>query len=162
MLPRSYNIYGGGTDTTAVFADVSKFVRCYSLFAVFSQCLTGSSRWRVQLMETGIALIDFANIDSMVQVHGTALALAISPRVSLTMSTDYAGVGLRSHNANSKAAAAQATKVFQDYYPEFLVRSVGALRAFINADPLAVQEILYQRSGTHDLDILDVQTVDIR
>ena len=28
-------------------------------------------RWRVGLMEQGIALIDFEKIDSMVQVHGT-------------------------------------------------------------------------------------------
>jgi len=27
-------------------------------------------RWRVGLMEKGVALIDFEKIDSMVQVHG--------------------------------------------------------------------------------------------
>ena len=27
-------------------------------------------RWRVALMEKGIALIDFENIDQMIQVHG--------------------------------------------------------------------------------------------
>ena len=32
-----------------------------------------SHRWRVGLMEKGIALIDFEQIDSMVQVHGTRL-----------------------------------------------------------------------------------------
>ena len=42
--------------------------------------------------------------------------------MSLTMSTDHEGVGFGSHNANTKAAATQATKIFQDYYPEFLVR----------------------------------------
>jgi len=83
--PVTYNVYGGQKDTAAMFADVPKFLR-----------------WRVQLMERGIALIDFVNIDSMVQVH------------------DHEGVGLRSHTADTKAAATQATKIFQDYYPEFL------------------------------------------
>ncbi|KAF9646226.1 CRAL/TRIO domain-containing protein [Thelephora ganbajun] len=83
--PVTYNIYGGDKDIAAVFADVPKFIR-----------------WRVQLMERGITLIDFTNVDSMVQVH------------------DYEGVGLRSRDANSKAAASQASKIFQDYYPEFL------------------------------------------
>ena len=32
--------------------------------------VTTSTRWRVQLMEKGITLIDFVNVDSMVQVHG--------------------------------------------------------------------------------------------
>jgi len=83
--PVTYNIYGGNKDIAAVFADVTRFIR-----------------WRVQLMERGIALIDFVDVDSMVQVH------------------DYEGVGLGSRDANSKAAAAQASKIFQDYYPEFL------------------------------------------
>lgn len=75
-------------------------------------------------MERGIALIDFVNTDSMIQVHGNPTPL-LSPcflAVSLTESTDHEGVGLRSQTANTKAAAAQATKIFQDYYPEFLVR----------------------------------------
>jgi len=83
--PVTYNIYGGNQDIAAVFADVPRFIR-----------------WRVQLMERGIDLIDFVNVDSMVQVH------------------DYEGVGLGSRDANSKAAAGQASKIFQDYYPEFL------------------------------------------
>lgn len=39
----------------------------------------------------------------------------------LISSADYDGVGLSSQNANSKAAASQASKIFQDYYPELLV-----------------------------------------
>ena len=35
--------------------------------------------------------------------------------------TDYEGVGLTSRDANSKRAAKEATTIFQDYYPEFLV-----------------------------------------
>ena len=38
--------------------------------------VTTSSRWRVQLMERGIALIDFVNVDSMVQVHGNSSIFA--------------------------------------------------------------------------------------
>lgn len=37
---------------------------------------------------------------------------------------DYEGVGLSSRDANSKRAAKEATTIFQDYYPEFLV-SIG-------------------------------------
>jgi len=83
--PVTYNVYGGNNDMAAAFSPVERFIR-----------------WRVQLMERGITLIDFVNVDSMVQVH------------------DYEGVGLGSRDANSKAAASQASKIFQDYYPEFL------------------------------------------
>ena len=34
---------------------------------------------------------------------------------------DYEGVGLTSRDANSKKAASEATAIFQNYYPEFLV-----------------------------------------
>ncbi|PAV19650.1 CRAL TRIO domain-containing [Pyrrhoderma noxium] len=85
--PITYNLYGGNKDLKAVFGDVDRFIR-----------------WRVALMEKGIALIDFENIDQMIQVH------------------DYEGVGLNSRDANSKKAAATATTIFQDYYPEFLYK----------------------------------------
>jgi hypothetical protein len=55
-------------------------------------------------MERGIRQIDFETVDSMVQVH------------------DYEGVGMSSRDANSKKAAKDATKLFQDYYPELLVQ----------------------------------------
>ena len=32
--------------------------------------MTAYSRWRVRLMEHGIRLIDFVNVDSMVQIDG--------------------------------------------------------------------------------------------
>ena len=73
-------------------------------------------------MERGIALIDFMNIDSMVQIHGNSHSPVFMCRPTHVVSTDHEGVGLRSHTANTKAAATQATKIFQDYYPEFLVR----------------------------------------
>ncbi|KAH8110984.1 CRAL/TRIO domain-containing protein [Phellopilus nigrolimitatus] len=61
-------------------------------------------RWRVALMEKGVSQLDFENFDQMIQVH------------------DYEGVGLNSRDANSKKAAADATAIFQDYYPEFLYK----------------------------------------
>ncbi|KAI0282980.1 CRAL-TRIO domain-containing protein [Russula brevipes] len=60
-------------------------------------------RWRVALMEEG-----------MVQVH------------------DYEGVTLSSRTANSKAAASTITTIFQDHYPEFLVRT----KFFVNVPSL--------------------------
>jgi len=87
-----------------------------------------SSRWRVQLMERGIALIDFVNVDSMVQVHGnSSVSPRFSPKSPYAILTDYEGVGIGSRDANSKAAAGQASKIFQDYYPEFLVRILSSL-----------------------------------
>ncbi|KAI0047854.1 CRAL/TRIO domain-containing protein [Auriscalpium vulgare] len=61
-------------------------------------------RWRIVLMEKGIEKIDFETVDQMIQVH------------------DYEGVGFNSRDANSKAAAAEATNIFQNHYPEFLSR----------------------------------------
>ncbi|KAI0076602.1 CRAL/TRIO domain-containing protein [Panus rudis PR-1116 ss-1] len=60
-------------------------------------------RWRVSLMEKSIELLDFQSIDQMVQIH------------------DYDGVSLLSgRDPNQKAAAAEATNIFQNHYPEFL------------------------------------------
>jgi len=57
-------------DQKVVFADVDKFIR--SGLATFCRReLTDLNRWRIGLMERGVALIDFEKIDSMVQVHGT-------------------------------------------------------------------------------------------
>ncbi|KAK7687281.1 hypothetical protein QCA50_009786 [Cerrena zonata] len=62
-------------------------------------------RWRVQFMEKSIELLDFETIDQMVQVH------------------DYDGVSfLAGRDANQKAAASEATNIFQNHYPEFLSR----------------------------------------
>lgn len=54
-------------------------------------------------MEKGIESLDFETIDQMVQIH------------------DYLGVSLSSRDANSKKAANEATAIFTEYYPEFLV-----------------------------------------
>jgi len=61
-------------------------------------------RWRVALMERGVQLLDFETVDQMVQVH------------------DYEGVGLSSRTPESKAAAAEATNMFQSHYPEMLYK----------------------------------------
>ncbi|KZP01745.1 CRAL/TRIO domain-containing protein [Calocera viscosa TUFC12733] len=61
-------------------------------------------RWRVGLMERGCMELDFENVDQMVQVH------------------DYLGVSMSSRTPESKKAAAEATKIFRDYYPETLYK----------------------------------------
>lgn len=83
--PVTYNFYGANKDLDAVFGDVQRFLR-----------------WRIALMERGIALMDLETVDQMIQVH------------------DYEGVGWNSRTANSKAAAAEASSIFQNHYPEFL------------------------------------------
>lgn len=83
--PVTYNIYGG-IDNQEVFGDLDRFMR-----------------WRVQLMEKGIQLMDFMNVDQMVQVH------------------DYNLASFASYDKNAKAASKSVTQIFQDNYPEFLV-----------------------------------------
>ena len=39
------------------------------------------------------------------------------------MSIDYEGLSIMSRTSQSKAAATQVSKTFQDHYPEFLVRA---------------------------------------
>ncbi|KAK2463600.1 hypothetical protein APHAL10511_004351 [Amanita phalloides] len=61
-------------------------------------------RWRVALQEKSILLLDFDNVDQTIQVH------------------DYDGVGLTGRDANSKAAASEATSIFANHYPELLYK----------------------------------------
>ncbi|KAF9479590.1 CRAL/TRIO domain-containing protein [Pholiota conissans] len=70
-------------------------------------------RWRVALMEHSVAKLDFVEIDQMLQIH------------------DYEGVSLTSRDANSKAAASEATNIFQNHYPELLYK-----KFFINVPTL--------------------------
>ncbi|KAI0352077.1 CRAL/TRIO domain-containing protein [Trametes cingulata] len=70
-------------------------------------------RWRVQFMEESIKLLDFETVDQMVQIH------------------DYEGVSMTQRDANQKAAAKEATSIFQNHYPEFLSR-----KFFINVPTL--------------------------
>lgn len=60
--PVTYNLYGEVKDNKAVFGDVKRFIR-----------------WRVQLMEKGLALLDFETIDQMVQVHGQSIRSCVFP-----------------------------------------------------------------------------------
>jgi len=85
--PVTYNLYGGNSDLRSVFSDKERFIR-----------------WRVSLMEKGVALLDFETVDQMVQVH------------------DYEGVSLSSRTPESKAAAGEATNIFQSHYPELLYK----------------------------------------
>ncbi|KAG6812738.1 hypothetical protein H0H92_000955 [Tricholoma furcatifolium] len=59
-------------------------------------------RWRVALHEKSLTMLDFTEVDQTVQIH------------------DYLGVGLGSRDAKSKAAASEATNIFQSHYPELL------------------------------------------
>lgn len=57
------------------------------------------------MMEKTVRLLDFSTHDQMLQVH------------------DYEGVSVwAGRDPNQKAAAAEATNIFQNHYPEFLVR----------------------------------------
>ncbi|ORY98832.1 CRAL-TRIO domain-containing protein [Syncephalastrum racemosum] len=89
--PVCYNFYGD-LDQEKVFGDVQRFVR-----------------WRVQLMEKSVQLVDLEKVDSMIQVH------------------DYNGVSMFGRSANSKAATKEIIKIMQDNYPEYL-----ALKYFVN------------------------------
>ncbi|KAI8067438.1 CRAL-TRIO domain-containing protein [Thamnidium elegans] len=89
--PVCYNFYGD-IDQEKVFGDVEKFIR-----------------WRVQVMERGVQLIDFVNTDSMVVVH------------------DYNNASLFGRTQNAKAATKVIIKIMQDNYPEFL-----SVKYFVN------------------------------
>ncbi|KAG2202656.1 hypothetical protein INT47_002088 [Mucor saturninus] len=89
--PVCYNFYGD-IDQEEVFGDVEKFIR-----------------WRVQVMERGVQLIDFVETDSMVVIH------------------DYHNASLFGRSSNAKAATKEIIKIMQDNYPEFL-----AVKYFVN------------------------------
>lgn len=76
-------------------------------------------------MEKSVALLDFVEIDQMIQIHGDSdLSLYDSLAQMLSVySIDYLGVSFTSRDANSKAAASEATNIFQSHYPELLVRA---------------------------------------
>ncbi|KAI9483807.1 MAG: CRAL-TRIO domain-containing protein [Benjaminiella poitrasii] len=89
--PVCYNFYGD-LDQDKVFGDVQKFIR-----------------WRVQVMERGVQLIDFVHTDSMVVIH------------------DYKKASLFGRTQNAKTATKEIIKIMQDNYPEFL-----AVKYFVN------------------------------
>jgi hypothetical protein len=72
-------------------------------------------------MEEGVKLIDFETVDQMIQVHGAGKF----PRTCVLTEfreIDYEGVTFSSRTSNSKAAASAISGIFQNHYPEFLVR----------------------------------------
>ncbi|KAH7101554.1 CRAL-TRIO domain-containing protein [Auriculariales sp. MPI-PUGE-AT-0066] len=86
--PVTYNVYSESKGKVAeVFGDLKRFIR-----------------WRVQLMEKGVAQLDFENVGDMIQVH------------------DYSGLGSGDRTPESKTAASEASKIFGDNYPELLYR----------------------------------------
>ncbi|EXX57255.1 uncharacterized protein OCT59_000459 [Rhizophagus irregularis] len=89
--PVTYNLYGG-LDNNQVFGELERFIR-----------------WRVQLMEKGIQLLDFVNVDQMIQVH------------------DYNLVAYANYDSTVKNASKNVTQVLQENYPEFL-----AAKFFVN------------------------------
>ncbi|CAG8446752.1 11144_t:CDS:2 [Diversispora eburnea] len=89
--PVTYNLYGG-IDNQEVFGNLERFLR-----------------WRIQLMEKGVQLVDFVNLDQIIQVH------------------DYKLVSFTSYDATVKTASKNVTQILQDNYPEFL-----AVKFFIN------------------------------
>jgi len=76
-------------------------------------------------MEKGIQQIDFETVDQMIQVHGECIPIVTHAPffIHCAASVDYEGVGMSSRDANSKAAASEASGIFNNHYPEFLVRS---------------------------------------
>ena len=68
-----------------------------------------------------MAELDFNEVDQTIQVHGEYISSIVDEAINRSRLSDYAGVGLSSRDANSKAAANEATNIFQSHYPEFLV-----------------------------------------
>lgn len=84
-------------------------------------------------MEDSIKLLDFETVDQMVQIHGQHKLepeASHSYSLSLDLMADYEGVSFFSRDANQKAAASEATSLFQAYYPEFLVRFIAVSSRF--------------------------------
>ncbi|KAJ2595244.1 Non-classical phosphatidylinositol transfer protein (PITP) [Coemansia sp. RSA 1721] len=88
--PVTYNTYGN-LDNAKVFGDLDRFLR-----------------WRVQLHERGMRMLDFVDVADMVQVH------------------DYDGVGLLSYDKTARAASKATVQLMSDNYPETLATKIFA------------------------------------
>ncbi|KAJ1729769.1 Non-classical phosphatidylinositol transfer protein (PITP) [Coemansia sp. Benny D160-2] len=88
--PVTYNFYGG-LDNKTVFGDLDRFLR-----------------WRVQLHERGMRMLDFADTADMLQVH------------------DYQGVGLFSYDKFARTASRATVQLMSDNYPETLATKIFA------------------------------------
>ncbi|KAF9525364.1 CRAL-TRIO domain-containing protein [Crepidotus variabilis] len=99
-------------------------------------------RWRVALMEQSVSQLDFINVDQTLQIH------------------DYEGVSITSRDANSKAAASEATNIFQSHYPELLYHKLfvnvptlltwifWAFKPLISAETVKKMEVVGTGKGT--------------
>lgn len=65
-------------------------------------------------------------------------------------------------DANQKAAASEATKIFADHYPELLVCLSAYHLFFYPLNLRAVQEVLHQRPRSPHLDVLALQAHHLR
>ena len=81
-----------------------------------------------------MALLDFNEVDQQIQIHGTKKGLSESQSIFIDSCLDYAGVSMTSRDSNSKAAASEATNIFQSHYPELLVRIVAFLQKCTTLD----------------------------
>ena len=80
--------------------------------------------------------------------------------VSDTRAVDYEGVGINSRTANSKQAASELSSIFQNHYPEFLVRTFFPHTLSSNFNLITIflgAQILRQRSRSYDMGILALQ-----
>ncbi len=117
-------------------------------------------------MEESIKLLDFETVDQMVQIHGTHLPSCLHcGRLLMLAPLDYEGVSLTQRDAQQKAAAKEATSIFQNHYPEFLVRPlpsclVSPVKAHTPA--LTVPEVLHQRPDAPHVDLLALQAAPLR
>jgi hypothetical protein len=74
-----------------------------------------------------------------------------------TCTVDYEGIGINSRTSNSKAAASELSSIFQNHYPEFLVRAPHPFPRLSSSFLILGAQVLRQRTGPHDLDILALQ-----
>ncbi|KAJ2086977.1 Non-classical phosphatidylinositol transfer protein (PITP), partial [Coemansia sp. S100] len=88
--PVTYNFYGN-LDNKQVFGDLDRFLR-----------------WRVQLHERGMRMLDFVNVADMIQVH------------------DYDGVSVFGYDKFARAASKATVQLMSDNYPESLATKIFA------------------------------------
>ncbi|KAJ2874890.1 Non-classical phosphatidylinositol transfer protein (PITP), partial [Coemansia aciculifera] len=88
--PVTYNFYGN-LDNKQVFGDLDRFLR-----------------WRVQLHERGMRMLDFINVTDMIQVH------------------DYDGVSVFGYDKFARAASKATVQLMSDNYPETLATKIFA------------------------------------
>jgi phosphatidylinositol transfer protein SFH5 len=78
-------------------------------------------------MEQSIAQLDFLEVDQTVQIHGMTFVQSEIHFFDTGRQTMKESVSLRSRDRNSKAAAAEASCIFQSHYPELLVSPTVSL-----------------------------------